>query len=66
MNTLVEEYHLPAVPHEHVGDRDLILFRQDQPNAIIAEEVTLEDAQRYCSREDTNGDGWFVGFDKSY
>jgi len=63
MYRTVEEFRLPDVPEEGTGDRDLILMRYDGESTVIAENVTLADAQAYCSRDDTHGEGWFVGYD---
>ena len=63
---VLAEYGLPAVPEEGTGDRNLYVFRFPQPEKLlIAENVTLENAREYCSREDTHGDGWFLGFELS-
>lgn len=29
---------------------------------VIASDLTLEEAQEHCKRDDTHGDGWFDGF----
>jgi hypothetical protein len=65
---LIERYDLPELPEPAEEDdgelRELVLFLQplDQDNIVLAEGIELADAQGYCSREDTHGDGWFVGF----
>lgn len=59
------EYGLPELPEEYYGPdaKQLVLFRQDlsDENIVIAGSVSLPDAREYCSREDTHGNGWFVG-----
>ncbi len=44
---------------------ELVRYYQDLDveNEVIETGLSLEDAQEYCSRESTQGDGWFVGFD---
>lgn len=62
------EYGLPELPEEYDGPgaRQLVLFRQSlsDENIVLADRVSLDDAREYCSREDTHGPGWFVGFDR--
>ena len=63
MYELVEAYGLPEIPEEGQGDRELFISVFKGESEVIAEDVTLEDAQEYCSREDTHVAGeWFVGF----
>lgn len=62
MYETVEEYELPTVPEEGPGDFELVLFRQHGPSQVIAIDVTESDAQEYANRDDTHGDGWFVGY----
>ena len=42
----------------------IIRFYQnsDIPQEIIKTGLTLHQAQEYCKREDTHGDGWFDGY----
>ena len=60
-------YDLPELPDETdenddtVDTVELMLFRQDDANLHLGY-VTRQDAQEYASRDDTHGDGWFVGF----
>jgi hypothetical protein len=36
---------------------------RDTPSRTIKKHVTLSEAQAYCSREDTHGEGWFDGYE---
>jgi hypothetical protein len=62
------DHNLPDLPDAADDDdpegRMLILYRQNQTNIVIHDWVSLEDAKAYCNRQDTSGEGWFVGFDK--
>lgn len=42
----------------------IVRFRFDSPgeNEIIDTGLTLEEAQAWCQRDDTHGDGWFDGY----
>jgi hypothetical protein len=58
---------LPPLPEPAEDDEAelvaLVLFRQGATNIRLTDyEIALADAQGYCDREDTHGDGWFVGF----
>lgn len=64
---ILQEFSLPELPEEYEGDepenaRQLVIFRFKEENIPLGEPVSLADAQEYCSRDDTHGDGWFVGF----
>lgn len=39
-------------------------FDENHPDhrKVMATGLTLEDAQEWCQREDTHGDGWFDGY----
>lgn len=66
-------YDLPELPE--VADDDdvwdgtaedttveLVLFRFQEENIVLGDGFTVADAQDYCGRDDTAGDGWFVGY----
>ncbi len=36
----------------------------DKDQELIAEGLTLKEAQAHCSQPDTQGDGWFDGFER--
>lgn len=68
---MVDQMGLPELP-EHTTDedpeaRDLIMYFEDadRGSVILIERVSLPDAIEYTNREDTHGDGWFVGRDYS-
>jgi hypothetical protein len=73
---VLEAYLLPELPEADesldpstddyaAAPRDLILRREHDDSILLREYVPLEDAKEYCQREDTHGDGWFVGFDRT-
>lgn len=37
-------------------------FRLNGESDVIARGLTLEEAQEWCRREDTHGEGWFDGY----
>jgi hypothetical protein len=41
---------------------EIIRFRQDHQSTVIKTVDTLEEAQEWCEREDTHGEGWFDGY----
>lgn len=44
----------------------IVRFRQSshEDNEVIAYGLTLDEAQAWCERDDTHGDGWFDGYTK--
>jgi hypothetical protein len=62
---LLEIYDLPELPDEtdYIGPDqvELVLFVQYGDNVPLAY-VSHDDAMEYANREDTHGNGWFVGF----
>lgn len=44
----------------------IIRFRFNGNNRVIRKGLTLEEAQAWCRREDTHGEGWFDGYDEEY
>jgi hypothetical protein len=56
---------MPPLPEAGEDEEEmvtLVLFRQNQPATPIAEDIDRHDAMEYCEREDTHGDGWFIGW----
>ncbi len=41
----------------------IIRFSMTSPSEQIREDLTLEEAQAHCQRDDTHGPGWFDGYD---
>jgi hypothetical protein len=58
-------YDLPPFPPQYDGDDARVLFLavQGRGRVDLCNGVSPADAKAYCSREDTHGTGWFVGFD---
>ena len=42
----------------------IIRFRFKGNNRVIKHNLTLEEAQAHCRRDDTEGDGWFDGYEE--
>jgi len=42
----------------------IIRFHFNAGQEVIATGMTLEEAQEWCSRDDTHGPGWFDGYRK--
>jgi hypothetical protein len=42
----------------------IIRFNFKEPNEVLKTGVSLEEAQEWCERDDTRGDGWFDGWTK--
>jgi hypothetical protein len=40
----------------------IIRHYKDKPSHIVHTGFTLEQAQEWCRRDDTHGDGWFDGY----
>ncbi len=41
---------------------EIVRFHFQGDNEVIKTGLTLEEAQEWCQREDTHGDGWFDGY----
>lgn len=66
---LMAELNLPDLPEspDITWDTEmliLVLFRQNNYNVVLTNPVSYTDAYEYANREDTRGEGWFVGRDK--
>jgi|TARA_R100000963_G_scaffold31221_1_gene22583 hypothetical protein len=42
----------------------IIKFRKSGNNSTIQKGLSIDEAKRYCQREDTRGSNWFCGFTK--
>lgn len=42
----------------------IVRFRFNGDNEVVHTGLTLEEAQEWCSSEDTSGDEWFDGYEK--
>lgn len=44
----------------------IVRYYRDNPsnNKVIKKGLTLEEAQKHCTNEATQGDGWFDGYTK--
>lgn len=42
----------------------IIRFWFKKENEVIKRGLTLEEAQEWCNRQDTSGNGWFDGYAK--
>lgn len=40
----------------------IVRFRFAGDNEVVERGLTLEEAQEWCRREDTHGEGWFDGY----
>jgi hypothetical protein len=63
----VDDFKLPPLPEPDDSEPDakiLILFMQDADNIVLTLPVSFDDAEQYTNREDTHGEGWFVGRDR--
>jgi hypothetical protein len=63
----VTEYGLPDLPDDAAEDdsqaRMLVLtFKDSEERVKLASAVSHADAERYCSRDDTQGSDWAVIF----
>jgi hypothetical protein len=65
-DSILEEYGLPGLPEPADAGADetaeLVLFRSGQEKISLGSGFAVADAQKYCSREDTHGPGWFTGW----
>lgn len=41
---------------------EIVRFHKEGPNTVVKTVTTLAEAQEWCQREDTHGDGWFDGY----
>ena len=41
----------------------ILRFHFDDDTEVIQTGLTLEEAQKWCKREDTHGPGWFDGYE---
>jgi len=42
----------------------IVRFRWDTPGGeVVLVDLSREEAEEHCQREDTHGEGWFDGFD---
>jgi hypothetical protein len=41
---------------------EIVRFRFMQGGEVIQTGLTLEEAQEWCERDDTHGEGWFDGY----
>lgn len=65
MQELLDKFHLPELPDEaDEADKlaELFISQFKDPKIYLERLMTVEDAQTYCSRDDTHGNGWFVGY----
>jgi len=42
----------------------IIKFRKSGSQSVMERGLSLDEARRYCQREDTHGTNWFCGFTK--
>jgi len=40
----------------------IVKFIRDGENETVLEGLSLAEAQEYCRRDDTQGEGWFCGY----
>lgn len=43
---------------------EIVRFSMNAPQEVLDTVETLEEAQEWCNREDTHGEGWFDGYRK--
>jgi hypothetical protein len=62
---IAHEYNLPEMPESGDGDRELFISFADPKRGSVTltdDRILLKDAQEYCSRDDTHGPDWFIGY----
>jgi hypothetical protein len=47
---------------EDTATYKIVRHYKDKPSHIVHTGFTLEQAQEWCKREDTHGEGWFDGY----
>jgi hypothetical protein len=42
------------------------MYSDDRPHEVLAINLTIQEAQEWCQRDDTHGDGWFDGYTEQH